>query len=52
MKILVLLTLSAGLLVGVLAAPQPAPPLVPLDHQRVQDQETMTWQDYRPIPGS
>ena len=52
MKIPVLWTLSAGLLGGVLAAPQPAPPLVPVDPQRLQDQETMTWQDYRPIPGT
>jgi M6 family metalloprotease-like protein len=26
-------------------------PLPPLDPQRVQDQDTMTWDDYRPIPG-
>lgn len=28
-----------------------APPLPPIDPQRWQDQETMTWDDYRPIPG-
>jgi M6 family metalloprotease-like protein len=37
------------------AAPQagkPAPPFPgPIDPQRVQDQDTMTWADYRPIPG-
>ena len=26
--------------------------LAPIDPQRVQDQDTMTWADYRPIPGS
>ncbi|MCK7476382.1 MAG: hypothetical protein M0C28_01445 [Candidatus Moduliflexus flocculans] len=24
----------------------------PIDPQRVQDQDTMTWADYRPIPGT
>ncbi|MEX2661770.1 MAG: hypothetical protein WD227_07565 [Vicinamibacterales bacterium] len=52
MKIPVLWTLSASLLVGVLAKPQQAPPLLSIDPQRVQDQETMTWQDHRPIPGT
>jgi M6 family metalloprotease-like protein len=34
-----------------LSAPQvPAPP-APVDPQRVQDQDDMTWADYRPIPG-
>jgi M6 family metalloprotease-like protein len=42
---IVLLTLSAGAAVG-----QTAPP-PPIDPQRVQDQDTMTWADYRPIPG-
>ena len=32
-------------------AQQPAAP-APIDPQRVQDQETMTWADYRPIPGT
>jgi hypothetical protein len=32
------------------AAAQTAPP-APIDPQRVQDQDTMTWADYRPIPG-
>jgi M6 family metalloprotease-like protein len=27
-------------------------PFIPVDPQRVQDQDTMTWADYRPIPGS
>ncbi len=26
-------------------------PLPPIDPQRVQDQDAMTWDDYRPIPG-
>jgi M6 family metalloprotease-like protein len=30
--------------------PPPLPP--PIDPQRVQDQEQMTWADYRPIPGT
>jgi M6 family metalloprotease-like protein len=35
-----------------LAAPQPpAAPPAPIDPQRVQDQDDMTWADYRPIPG-
>jgi hypothetical protein len=25
--------------------------LAPIDPQRVQDQDLMTWADYRPIPG-
>ncbi|MEV4754337.1 peptidase M6 [Micromonospora sp. NPDC049559] len=29
-----------------------AAPLDPLDPQRWQDQETMTWNDYRPVPGA
>lgn len=29
-----------------------APPFAPIDPQRVQDQDTMTWQDYRPIPST
>ena len=35
--------------------PQPNPQgknPAPIDPQRVQDQETMTWDDYRPIPGT
>jgi hypothetical protein len=27
------------------------PALQPIDPQRVQDQQDMTWQDYKPIPG-
>ncbi len=26
-------------------------PLPPIDSQQVQDQDLMTWDDYRPIPG-
>lgn len=41
---------------GVLLTAQMAPnrpgPLRPIDPQQVQDQETMTWADYRPIPGA
>jgi len=34
------------------AAPAPpAPTPAPIDPQRVQDQDDMTWADYRPIPG-
>jgi hypothetical protein len=29
----------------------PAKPLPALDPQQVQDQDAMTWDDYRPIPG-
>ena len=39
---------------GVLAVPvsaRAAGPPPPLDPQQVQDQQTMTWNDYRPIPG-
>lgn len=25
--------------------------MVPIDHQKVQDQDDMTWEDYKPIPG-
>jgi M6 family metalloprotease-like protein len=32
------------------ASPQDSGP-APIDPQRVQDQDTMTWADYRPIPG-
>ncbi|MEU6713901.1 peptidase M6 [Nonomuraea sp. NPDC046802] len=28
-----------------------APAMQPIDPQRVQDQQDMTWQDYKPIPG-
>ncbi|MGD0868167.1 MAG: peptidase M6 [Bryobacteraceae bacterium] len=42
---IVLLTLSAGA-----ALAQTAPP-PPIDPQKVQDQDTMTWADYHPIPG-
>jgi hypothetical protein len=33
------------------SAQQPTPP-TPIDPQQVQDQDTMTWSDYRPIPGA
>lgn len=49
----VLLTLAAcSLLIGTPAEPQQGAPFVPIDPQRVQDQDAMTWQDYRPIPGT
>ena len=41
-------------LFGVLLTAQNAPtapaPFLPIDPQQVQDQDTMTWADYRPIP--
>jgi M6 family metalloprotease-like protein len=33
-------------------APTRSAPFSPIDPQQVQDQETMTWADYRPIPGT
>ena len=38
---------------GATAAPtaRQAPPLAPIDPQKVQDQQDMTWADYHPIPG-
>jgi M6 family metalloprotease-like protein len=42
------------LIVAAVAAIHPAaqaPSLAPIDPQRWQDQQDMTWQDYRPIPG-
>jgi M6 family metalloprotease-like protein len=46
------LVLLSTLLIAFLAAPQEpnAPP--PLDPQQWQDQEEMTWNDYKPIPGT
>src|ERR1035441_1187467 len=44
-SLIILLTLSAGA-----ALAQTAPP-PPIDPQKVQDQDTMTWADYHPIPG-
>lgn len=38
-------------LAGPAVAQAPARPLPPLDPQQVQDQDAMTWNDYRPIPG-
>jgi M6 family metalloprotease-like protein len=32
--------------------PLTPPPLAPLDPQKVQDQDDMTWADYHPIPGA
>jgi len=50
-----LITVSGFALVLTLAGPAvgqaPARPLAPLDPQQVQDQDAMTWNDYRPIPG-
>ena len=40
----------SGLLALAATAQQSTPP-APLDPQRVQDQQDMTWADYRPIPG-
>jgi M6 family metalloprotease-like protein len=43
------------IIAGAAAPPPPQKPgaatLGPIDPQRVQDQDTMTWADYRPIPG-
>ncbi len=50
-------TLVSGLawltvvIAGITAGTQPAAEIRPLDPQRVQDQQEMTWADYRPIPG-
>jgi M6 family metalloprotease-like protein len=46
--------IAASLLLALtLAAPATQPKtFVPLDPQRVQDQDTMTWDDYRAIPGT
>jgi M6 family metalloprotease-like protein len=44
------LALSAGV-PGQTAAAAVAPPMPPIDPQHVQDQQDMTWDDYRPIPG-
>ncbi|HJR59476.1 MAG TPA: hypothetical protein VJ813_08765 [Vicinamibacterales bacterium] len=53
MRITAVLTLAAcGLGFAVQPGAQGQPPFVPLDPQRVQDQDTMTWADYRPIPGA
>ena len=50
MKSLALAATLAGL---VLVAPPPRQSAVPpIDPQQVQDQDTMTWADYRPIPGT
>src|SRR5918995_5559709 len=53
-------TVCLLLLALLVAAPLPRAPLdrqapeqaAPIDPQRVQDQDTMTWDDYRPIPGT
>jgi M6 family metalloprotease-like protein len=37
--------------VAACAGAEPGEPLPPLDPQEVQDQDQMTWEDYRPIPG-
>lgn len=49
MKNLYLLLLPAFLCGCV--AQLPEPPLMPVDPQIVQDQDSMTWDDYKPIPG-
>jgi M6 family metalloprotease-like protein len=47
------LALAGSVLVGLQTGVQKTtPPFVPLDRQQVQDQDTMTWADYRPIPGA
>ena len=49
-----LVVVTASWYPGAGATPQDAassPAAIPLDRQRVEDQETMTWADYRPIPG-
>lgn len=47
-------TLAALTCLAVSSAPtaQQIPNPAPIDPQRVQDQDTMTWADYRPIPGT
>src|SRR5436190_1679337 len=45
------LFVAAFCLVGRLALGQSVGPPAPLDPQRVQDQDDMTWEDYHPIPG-
>jgi M6 family metalloprotease-like protein len=49
--VLAIILASGGFVAS--GAQAPAPPGVPavLDPQRVQDQDEMTWADYRPIPG-
>jgi M6 family metalloprotease-like protein len=46
---------ALALLIAAMSAGQArktgAPPVPPIDPQRVQDQDDMTWADYRPIPG-
>lgn len=49
------LALAAGAVCLAAAGARPASqhqPFAPIDPQRVQDQDTMTWADYRPIPGT
>lgn len=47
------LVLAAGVLVvGGCERAVPGEPVPPLDPQQVQDQDDMTWEDYRPIPGT
>ena len=41
-----------GLSLGAASQGQAPKTPAPIDPQRVQDQETMTWKDYRPIPGA
>jgi M6 family metalloprotease-like protein len=43
--LIVLLTLSAGAALAQIAPPPP------IDPQKIQDQDTMTWADYHPTPG-
>ena len=39
------------LAITLLFAQAPTAPLAPIDPQKVQDQDAMTWADYHPIPG-
>ena len=41
---------AAALALGGIGTPTQPAPLVPLDPRHVQDQDGMTWADYRPIP--
>lgn len=49
-----LVAVFAAALLPAAPGPQAQPPHTPapIDPQRVQDQDTMTWADYRPIPGA
>jgi M6 family metalloprotease-like protein len=42
---------AIALVLGACASPDAPATLGPIDPQRVQDQDEMTWEDYQPIPG-